>query len=486
MKKGIILWMILLVGTIFLQGCIDIKLDVGKSIQAPKNKVIPIKGTWKVEKYKTEKDDGKILIGKTAIFSEKMAILGEEICEEPEYKVKRVDGKDYFLYAHKSAYKDLKLDGEKIEVISITSKDQYFYDFIRVKDQELIVCMEDEIYYLSKISDLINEERIDKYLQNKNKNQKEKKESDLVSSGVLIGLRSFDDETEEESYRTLWIAAENKKLYPIKEINELFVPRKSGFWIVGKNEVIQEEVKKDEIFAYPIDKNDKVKGNVEEKEKNIYKQQELEENIKRQILFVGNDYIATAYGKHIKNLPYLKMLLVDNVKEGIKISDLAGDKGKDAFFNSAKGALSNLNISEADSFYKPREKDFTLTRRNGHWIMKGRLYNKKEENKFLEFSIQMIPPYKIVHYDQLYVSWNEVKKRVPQAKDIFTSPKKDIALVVAKEGIYVYGVKDNQLSYKYMKKIDLKEDERIVMAEWATGSYVDRWNDTINSIENKK
>ncbi|MCT4607291.1 MAG: hypothetical protein N4A64_14540 [Marinisporobacter sp.] len=484
MKKGIILWLILLVGTIFLQGCMDIKLDVGKSIQAPKNKVIPIKGTWKVEKYKAEKDDGQILLGKTAIFSERVAILGEEICEEPEYKVKNVDAKDYFLYTHKSAYNDIKVDGEKIEVISITSKDQYFYDFIRVKDRELIVCMEDEVYYLSKISDATNEERIDKYLQNKNRNE-EKNESNLVGSGVLIGLGSLQDEKKEEIYRTVWIAAENKKLYPIKEIKELFVPRKSGFWMVGKNQTIQEEVKTDEIFSYSIAPN-KVKENIEYKEKNVYKQHEVKENVKRQILFVGNDYIATAYGKDIKNLAGLEMLLVDNVKEGIKISDVVGNEGKDIFFNSAKGALSKLDISEVNSFYKPREKDFTLARRNGHWIMKGRLYNKKGENKFLEFNIQMIPPYKIVHYDHLYVSWNEVKKRVPQAKDIFTSPKKDIALVVTKEAIYVYAIKDNQLSYKYMKKIDLKENERIVMAEWATGSYVDRWNDTINSMENKK
>ncbi|QZY57271.1 hypothetical protein [Crassaminicella profunda] len=490
MKKRIIVWIILWTSIIFLQGCMDIKLDIGKSIQAPKNKTIPIKGTWKIEKYKTqrdaEKEDLKDLLGKTAVFSERVAALGDEICEEPEYKVKNVNAKDYFLYTHKAVYNDLKFDSERIEVISVTSKDQYFYDFIRANDQRLMVYMDDGYYYLSKISDIINQERINKYLQNKEINKKEKKESNPLSAGVLIGLGDFNDENGEETYRTLWIAAENRKLYPIVEMKDLFVPRKSGFWIVRKNQVIQEGYRKDEIFAYPLEKNI-IKEEIEEKkESSLYKEERLKENVVKQILFVGNDYIGTAYGKNIKNLSGIEMLLVDHVKEGMKISDLAGDEGKEAFFNSAKGTLSKLNEIQASKFYKPREKNFTLARRNGHWIMKGRLYNKKEKEKFLEFNIQMIPPYKIVHYDKLHVSWNEVKERVPKAQDIFTSPSMDIALVVTKEAIYVYEIKNNQLSYKYMKKIDLKEDERIVMAEWATGTYVDRWNDTIHSVESKK
>ncbi|QXM06177.1 hypothetical protein [Crassaminicella indica] len=491
MKKRMIFWIPLLICIIFLQGCMDIKLDIGESIQAPKNQRIPIKGTWKIEKYKIkkyskDKEQINYLVGKVVVFSKESVVFGDEICEKPEYKVKNVDAKDYFLYTHKAVAKDLGIQSEKIEVISITSKNQYFYDFIRINDHQLIVCVEDVFYYLSKISDATNQDQIDKYLQEKDAT-KEEKELKFLSSGVLIGLASSKNTNEGDFYRTLWIAAENRNLYPIVEIKDLFLPRKSGFWIVGKNRFMKRGYIKDEIFAYPLESNIKKETLESIDEQEGDEKENIKENMIREIVFVGNDYIATAYGKNIKNLSGLQMLLVDNVKKSIKISELAGDEGKDAFFYSAQGCLSKLSKSEVSKLYKPMEEDFTLSRRNGHWIMKGRLYYKGKKEKFLSFNINMIPPKKIVHYDNLYISWNEVKEREPKALDIFTSPNKDIAIVITKEAIYVYSIKNNKLSNKYIKKVELKEDERVVMAEWATGSYVKRWNNTVsNSLYVKK
>ncbi|QEK11886.1 hypothetical protein FQB35_05605 [Crassaminicella thermophila] len=476
-KKGF--FIIFFISIFILQGCVDINLDIGESIVAPKNKQIPIKGTWKIESYYkiedySSKEEIKSLIGKTAIFSEDLVVLGEEVCEKPEYKIKNVNTKDFFLYAYKVNYKDLGFENKTIEVITITSKEKYFYDFIRVNENKLIVCIDDVFYYLSKISDVANDEMLCKNtkIQLEPKNEMFL-ESNLLRSGVLIGLSSKNNDRKNEFYRTLWIAAKNRKVYSILETPNLFVPRKSGFWIVGENRVKKDGYIHDYLFAYPLEQNGKEKEKIQ---KEYFK-----ENIIRRILFVGNDYVATEFSK-LDGIQRnrLQVLLIDNIKKniGIKISDIAGDTGRDAYISSAEGYLTTLKKDEGSKLYKPREDSFTLARRNGHWIMKGRLYYKESvsEDSFLEFNINMIPPYKIVHYDELYLSWNQIKEKVPKAIDGYTSPNKDLAIIVTKNTIYVYGLSNDKLSDKYIEKIDLKEGESVVMAEWATGSYVEKWN----------
>ncbi|TCO79404.1 hypothetical protein [Marinisporobacter balticus] len=503
MKKTKHVWIILLMCTLFLQGCVEIKLDIGESIAAPKNKLIPIKGTWKIEKYHTKnyalkKEKINDLIGKTARFNEECVNFGEEICRNPEYKMKNIHVEDYFLYTYKKNYKDLGITNKSIEVISITSKEKHFYDFMKVKENQLIIYIDDVFYYLSKISDTTDGVIVQKNNESKAfANTENQEEPNLLRSGVLVGMRSSGNNTNQESetYRTLWIATKNRILYPVLEKRNLFVPRKSGFWIVGKDRFIEEGEIKDRLFAYPYKQNTIEKGSIEQEymyeksqdEKITY---DTNKNTLRKILFVGNDYIATAYGQlensQIDELVGLQVRPIDNIRKnvGIKISDISGELGKDALLNSAKGYLTTRSKSEANSLNKLGEEHFTLSRRNGHWIIKGRLYYKEadRENEFLEFNISMLPPKKIVQYDKLYVSWNEVKAKVPKALDVYTSPNKDFAIIVTKEEVYIYGLRSNQLSHKYMKKIKLKEGETVVMAEWATGSYVERWNNTITNI----
>lgn len=501
MKKIKCSWIVFVICILFLQGCVDVKLDIGESIEAPKNKLISIRGTWKVEKYDTKdyaskKEEINNWLGKTAIFNEEFVFLGEEICEKPEYKVKNIDAKDYFLYTYKRNYTDLSITNKDIEVISITSKEKHFYDFIRLKDDQLMVYIDDVFYYLSQISDVGEPKIEDKSIESENLSNIEKKsEPKLLRSGVLIGLRSLDNDKESETYRTLWIGTKNRMLYPILENPNLLVPRKSGFWMVGKDRNLNDGYINDQLFAYPLEKDTKNKKSVQKAKKYIkdkhMEEYDVQKNIIRKIVFVGNDYIATEYDRlenlQMNDLSRLQVRLMDNVEKniGIKISDIAGDLGRDAFFNSAKGYITALSKSEVSRLNKPKEEYFKLERRNGHWIMKGRLYYKEEnrKNDFLEFNISTMPPKKMVHYDELYITWNEVKAKVPKAIDAYTSPNKDFAIIVTKEYIYIYSLKNNRLSNKYMKKIKLKEGERIVMAEWATGSYVEKWNNFITDID---
>ncbi|WP_053956784.1 hypothetical protein [Inediibacterium massiliense] len=473
MKKTFLILMMIM--SIFLQGCIDVKLDVGQSIVPPKNKRIPVGGTWKVEKYKIV--DEKVQqaqvnewIGKTAIFHEHYAVFADEISEAPEYKMKNVDAKEYFLYTHKISEKELNVQNKRIEIISISSKEKHFYDFIKIDEHRLIVYIDHVFYYLEKVSDTTNQIFVkDKNKINRDNIDLQTKEPDILSSGVLIGLRKdvLDPTKENEVYRTLWIAAQNRKMHSILEMPHLIVPRKSGFWMIGENRKFYDDKVRDQLFSIPLEKTEEPPYDEEE---------DINQDIYRKIKFVGNDYVALEYQNDTKKF---QVLLIDHIQgsKGIKLSDVVGEHGKEVYTQSAQ---SYLNFSwKPKEHYEMNEENFSLARRNGHWILKGKINTKKDES--LEFNINMFPPYKMVHYDELHVSWNEIKGRVPEAIDAYTSPNKDFAVIITNEEIYVYMIENKTLALKPTEKIKLQEGEKVVMAEWATASYVEKWENTFPS-----
>ncbi len=493
------LWIIVL----FLQGCVDIQMNVGESVIPPENKQVPIQGTWKIEKYyipKSYKQKDKISwrLGQNAVFSKEAAILGNEICLEPEYKLKNVSAREYFLYAHKVNYRDLKIERGNIDVISISDKDKHFYDFIKLKGNQLIVSIDNIFYFLTKISNAVNKEYLEELMIGGEVSKDNAvSEPELLRSGVLLGLGhpeedNNDVKNQNKTYRTLWIYVKNKKLYPVMEKRDLFIPRKSGFWVLGIDRKTDEHYMQDYLYAYSLEKSvekEDMYKKIKELDKN-YKG--LNKNIFRNILFVGNDYVIVESYDLSKKPGKIQVLPIDNlINKGVKISDIAGEEGKEVFMSSAQSYLSRLNKRETKRLKLPEEDSFKLARRNGHWIMQGRIYHRipMNEDGYFTFNINMIPPGKLVQYDELQISWGAVKERVPEAIDAYTSPNKDIAVIITSDLIYVYTLERGKLSDKYLKKIKLKPSESIVMAEWAVGSYVERWNDSLNDstilLENK-
>ena len=93
----------------------------------------------------------------------------------------------------------------------------------------------------------------------------------------------------------------------------------------------------------------------------------------------------------------------------------------------------------------------------------------------IDFNLNLIPPSNMVAYDLLHIPWKEVKDKLPHALDIYTSPNKDIALVVTQSELIIYAIEDNRLAKEPLAKYILQEGSSIIMAEWALGDYVPRW-----------
>lgn len=481
MRKFLYYLLILLI-SISTASCIPLDTGALIKITAPSNKNIPLYGQWEVYDYKTGSSSGMTgeeaasWMGKKAAFLENAAMLGDEYCTKPSYKIKYVNSVDYLLYQYKISPDYLELKDENIKVITLTSDNQFFHEFISISDSKIIVNIDGVFLYLKKISDNVDDEFIERYLDSSLPENLVYGSEPKVNSGLLIGLKSDNRDRSKSSYegydyRTLWISSVDKHVKAIYGTGNLFVPRKSGFWTVGVTREKYDGIVKDSLFANPAGKIENEALNV------IYT---WRDDALRNILYAGTDYISTEVipvQEDNKNRR-LEVLPIDNIEGAspIKISDIAGENGRTALYDGISKLIDDSAAQGAGSTLRPDEESFYIARRNGHWIMKGRVNTKSQPAPYMDFNIRIIPPSRLVSYDELCLSWNSIKAKVPDAQDAYTSPNADIAVVLTGSTLYVYTIENGSLSQNPSKMIKLKDKETVVMAEWCSGKYVDIWD----------
>lgn len=505
MKKITLVCMII-VGVIILTSCNFNSIESAEKIAAPANNLPPVSGKWVIDGFKSDTVSGisneqaKGLVGKESLFHEKVVVLGDDFCLEPSYKIKNVDTKDYLLYQYKVDPEYLGITNDKIQIITIASNDQFFHEFIKENDDEMIVNIDGVFYYMKKVSDNVNEDDINKYLK------KEQfavvsaaiENTETLRSGILLGLRYYEEDKSGDTegqwkYRTVWVCSRNKYVDKLYETEDLFVPRKNGFWKVGVNREVTDEKVNDVIYARPYTqlvttaKNSQAnidnKSTAEDGVKTTDEApQENMGNSEKTILYVGNNYMSTEVTElSPKEKKVLKVLPIDGIDSAkpIKISDVVGDSGKSALKEGASRYFSN-DLKNRSNYISinPDEENFGLFRRNGHWVMKGRVnFDDGEKNAYSDFDIKVVPPKAIVNYDEFPIPWSAIKLRVPEAVDAYFSPNNDIVIIITNNNILVYTLGNGELSKTPIGKTSLKNGEKVVMSEWATGKYIYIWEE---------
>lgn len=474
----IILTLIVLITT----SCSNSKFEVNDKIMAPESTIPPLQGKWVIEKaiegpyIKGSNKDEIDFVGKEALFHKDAVVIGEDYVLEPQFKLKNVRLSDYLLYKYKTDLYDLELNMEEAQILTIFSNGQYFHEFIKYSEDEMITVVDGKFYFLKKNVEKISKEEVDRYINIEKDIVRisNVEDVDTLRSGVLLGIKSYDydDENQKEDwkYRTLWIRFNNYQMASVYEIENLLVPRKKGFWKVD----IKKEKNRDKIQAKQISN---FKEELEEFMMMARFMETAEEpNISKEILYIGNDYVSTETVDQSNGRRSLEVYPIDYLEEerAITISDIAGDEGLKSFIEGSRSILNrDANISL-------NENNFGLSRRNGYWIMKGRInYQSNEEELFMDFNIKTIPPKELVNYDELLVPWSKIKSRVPEAIDAFTSPNDDIIIISTRNELLIYSLKDKEISQKELGKIKISNTDSIVMSEWGLGRYATLWEEEV-------
>jgi hypothetical protein len=498
--KKIIIVISVMVSILLLSSCSINKLEINDRIVAPENNIPPLQGKWIIERfvdspYKDRKaGNTQDLTGKEALFHKEAIIVHDQHILEPSYKTRSVNISDYLLYKFKTEADYLGINEKDADIITVLGNDQYFYEFIKYNDDNMIIFLEDRFYFLRKIIDEISKEEIDRYISVEKNNLKTSSFSQIESlnSGVLLGIKKYNynelDQVEEWNYETIWIKSNDKSITSSYKVENLLVPRKKGFWLI---DMVRSNINGsliDNIKATPKTKfEEEIKlargfyeGNdgIKDKEKN-------EPPMLKNILYVGNDYISTEIIDKSTNRKTLQVYPIDYLEGGlpIMISDIVDSSDVKVFRDGA------LNILKSDPDLLLNEKSFGLMRRNGYWIMKGRInYQLEERELYKDYNIKTIPPKELVNYDELSIPWSKIKAKVPNATDAFTSPNKDIIIIETRNNLSIYSIHENEISNNELGKIKKDSSETIIMAEWSSGRYTNLWEEEVlkNSPETIK
>lgn len=484
-----------------MSGCASTSMDTNSKIVSPENYSIPLQGQWRIEECLNGDQKSMIAgpdsrwLNKTAEFTWSFAAIGEHYWENVNYKIKRVDAAEYFLHKYKNPLEKLGIKNKEIYVITLSSNDKFLYEFIKLDENKVIANIEDELYCLVKVSNKVDDRRDEEIIKTEEKEEENSLLVDeLLRSGLLLGIRTpasktdkaeNPDEPEEFNYRTLWIASVNRELHPVLEADDIFLPRMSGFWKVEVKKTVEAKRIEDILLAYSISDINSRYQFIASLNPNFWN--DREGILHKKILYVGNDYISvenSGKGK-IKSSAEswqesrLQTLPVDKISntDGVKISDIAGEDGKLAIENALEGLLSSSNAKGIkETGLEKQEESFALFRKTGHWSIKGRLnFEKNDLVSFSDYNINLIPPAELVAYDVLHLPWTYFKDKIPNAIDAYTSPNKDIAVVLTRDQLFIYAINAGGLAESPLKKIRLEEGDSVVMAEWALADYMESW-----------
>ncbi|MBX7352100.1 hypothetical protein [Clostridium chauvoei] len=291
------------------------KID-GKNIgttKIPRNNLLSVEGVWRVDLVNivdetlntTENDD---MVGTNIKIGNKSVEMRDKVYIKPEYKLKVVD-KDYILsYEVGLTVEPFMKNEDKIDIISIVSKNNLVGEFILQDKDKGFLLYKGLVLELSRIKDNIEE-------KDYKKNDENHIESIITADynsdvGVMIGLKVPRKETEDgeytkEEYRTLWISFKDGELQPIIEKRDIIFPRMNGIWTLNSNSINFNGHEVEYFNVKPIEGKESTSVSYD-KNNNIYK------NIK----FIGNDYIAIEKyeGNNFKNkFPKYQIVPIDNI-----------------------------------------------------------------------------------------------------------------------------------------------------------------------------
>ncbi len=465
-----------------LSGCTSVEFNIEDTIKPPEIGNVSIQGTWRIEEYisiikgqsalnEDEESNRKKYIGKEAVFDSEICAIGIELCTNPDYKIIRTAADTFLKSTYQINTESLGIKKEKVNVVTISTANKFFNQLIVTDDMTAYVYLENGFLVLNKISDYVDNKvklsNVGKVADNKISEEFE--EDPLLRSGVLIGVRSADN-----TYCTIWIYSKNREIKAVSYREQLLVPRAYGFWEVGGIQHMNQR-----IYAVPFANSKLQLIPTNEAADNI-----LADKPGAKILFSGNDYIGIEYNLKLNVLP------IDNIRAGkeVKISDVLLDSSfnvANEFKQARQDIVSSLDNDKLKNIVGEfDEGNFTLKRRNGHWILKSRLHFKEDYNghKYEDFDLNLVVPSTLISYDEMDIPWNNIKSKLPWTIDAYMSPNKEIAILASRDSLNIYPVQKRNIVNKQLMKIPLSEGDSIIMAEWSTGKYADIWAKFVDRI----
>ncbi|MPQ44497.1 hypothetical protein [Clostridium tarantellae] len=499
MKRRMTLISMFLISMFFLTGCTKNKVFDQNKVIPPKPNSISINGIWKPISYEVI-DEAAVEEGQQDNFMNELVTISEDsvsiednIIENPKFKLKRLNKNEYISGSNKITSKyDLK-DKEYVDIISVSDNNKTYFNII-LADNNKAILFKSSLYSPTVVAELIKKSSS---ANNSEEDSDEVKSSDNLNkiidsqdkyykmdAGILLGLKTLGKKNSSgelilPQYKTLWISMNGDTIQPIKELNNmLLLPRTNGF------SKIQLESKN-----YNWGHEEVLKVINKKKGEKEIKSTLVQDNGYNDITFIGNDYIGLQYynGKDFNNkYNKYKIIPVDslNTSESVDITNLLGEKGKVIYENSKMKFLEANKLENSKKFdLNNNYKNVTLVRKNGQWQLES-LINCKSGDETMAFLINISPVNTFVNYDTMLIPWNKVIDFNPSTRDLVSSPNSKFAVALIEDRLVIYKIINGKIKNE-LANIKINSNDEIVMAEWATGDFVNYWNNIVDEYGGK-
>lgn len=503
MKKIFVIFFTII--SFFMTGCSPKEsFDISK-ITPPESDNIKILGKWEVVSKLHDSDEnnsssisGAFHLGKGDIVNiSKDGVVANDISiVNPSFKLKRMERDVFFKEIDNISIKDEIKDtikSEYIDVNSIYDSNKTYLSIISINDSEAYLLLSDNLIKLKKVSDVVPKQAV-KESENAGIANKTKSENSISPEyyqkdvGILLGLKEpahiEDDNLEEASYKTLWISVINNELQPVMVLNNsLLLPRINGFSNISLSSSFDEGKieNKLKVTSKKKDPNDKKEIKGEKNTSGIYEE----------ITFVGNDYIGLEsysgsddFRGTFNEYSIIPIDTMDTHKS-MDIVNLFGKEQEGNYNKSENNAIQKYDIDGREYYSKNKYSNITLQRKNGNWHLEGILNEKNSLDYPKTFDININPVPILINYDTLAVPWSQVLSLGRDVRDVVTAPNGKIAITLAKDKLSIYKVIDGRIGER-LGEININNDEKIVMAEWAVGDYVKYWDETVENVYGAK
>lgn len=302
--------------------------------------------------------------------------------------------------------------------------------------------------------------------------------------GLLLGLR-FGGGTAENYqdfmygvYRTLWITRAGGSV-KIEEAPNLLVPRRDGFWQVGSTLGSQDDKKEEFVWSAPLGQTVQPRALTQEEAKGI-----AEGTLSAHpIEFISGDYIGVGKTEDGQlNALYTYKMDDRDFKEPVDISEAVGAAGRQALGDKAEkpgDLIGGTPVSmQGNCQLEVPHTNWVASRNEGRWVVKGwgSWGEQKCSDKLPAFQTSVRVPAKIVGFDELPVTWDQVAKAYPGAIDAFGAPTWGLLVVMTNEELLVCEVTKDGIG-KPLQRLALKPWEKVVIAQWSVGKFVASWGD---------
>lgn len=490
MKK--LIWVLLVL--LFITGC-DLTTqalgsgNIAEYIQPPPARAPKITGTWELadsqflgegEVPATEEPGDT---SRYILLTRDFVAAFRQYTTKPALRSKVVNATSYTIQKLRKTPDSVGIAEDDLEIVTVEGSEQFILEILVTGPDQILVARDGFLHTFHRVSDELNHDIYAKFME-----EEDSEDVDQLRPGVntdttlLLGRRSVatgDVNVPAYRYETILLhMPANEGEVEVYAVTDLYAPRSSGFWKIA---VAREEVEDritETVTAAPY-----MPGASTENSGAVV----MQDPVGRGLTFVNSNYISMESTYYLETLysqyeTYTYDTLGD--RQSLDITLVAGEKGKETLLSAGEAEAQQLRNENGSRIVRPPETDeWGISRRNGRWIFRA-MIRAMDGNTSLRkgFDLNILPTTRMFSHNELSIPWRTIREKHPPAVDALTSPNQDYVLIQERFTLYVYRLRNGVMDEVPVKRIRMRQNDRMVMAEWASGNAANEWKNTFLTI----